>query len=198
MEIVLASTSPWRRKILEDVGFSVRTVPPGVDEAAVVASGAEPLATELGWRKAKAVAARYPASWVIGADQVVEDGNQVHGKPQDAQAHRAMLLGMRGRTHVLVTGVTLVSPGGTRQVIGRTAMTVRGDLTAAEVDAYVATGEGSGCAGGYAAEGLGGMLFESIDGDWFNVLGLPLFPGLTLLRSEGWRYGASGWTVGAA
>lgn len=195
VEIVLASTSPWRRKILEDIGFSVRVVPSHVDEKSVVVEGAEALALELAWRKASAVVGRFEDHWVIGADQVVEDGERVYGKPADPTEHRDTLLSMRGRTHTLVTGVAVLSPRGERRIVARTRMRVRSDLTPAEIDAYVATGEGSGCAGGYAAEGLGGMLFADIDGEWFNVLGLPLLGLLDVLRADGWRYGSEGWTV---
>jgi septum formation protein len=126
---------------------------------------------------------------VVGADQVLWDGHEVIGKPADAADHLRRLRGFRGRSHTLLTGWHVVGPGGVhRSGVERTVLWVRGDLSDAELAAYVATGEGTGCAGGYAVEGHGAWLFERIDGDWFNVVGLPLLAVLTALRELGWRY----------
>jgi septum formation protein len=99
-----------------------------------------------------------------------------------------MLRSMVGRRHALVTAVALVGPGFADTVTEETVLSVRADLDDAELEAYVATGEGSGCAGGYAAEGRGAFLFERIEGDFFNVLGLPLLRVIGLLRARGWRF----------
>jgi septum formation protein len=188
-EIVLASTSPWRRKLLTDAGLVVRARSPGVDERAVTADGPVALALELARRKADAVAALEPGAWVIGADQVVHQAGEVFGKPLDADDHAARLRSMRGRAHELVTGWALRGPGGPVEGVATTRLVVRADVTDAEIDAYVASGEGSGCAGGYAVESRGVFLFEAIDGDWFNVIGLPLLDVLGALRARGWRFG---------
>lgn len=205
--LILASTSPWRRRILQDAGLEVHCVPPEVDED-IGLSDPVALVRELAARKASAVAARYPDAWVIGADQVAFDPErpqEIWGKPPGPEEHLRRLLAMRGRRHRLVTGYALAVPlpaetppstGSRPPVAGEivvahehTDLTVRGDLEEEELRRYVATGEGSGCAGGYAAEGRGAFLFERIDGDWFNVLGLPLFRVLDLLRARGWRFG---------
>jgi septum formation protein len=188
-ELWLASTSPYRLRMLEAAGIRVRAQAPGVDEAS---SETDPvrLARELALRKAEALSARRPGDWVIGADQVAHDlvDRAPFGKPADAGDHLRMLRAMVGRSHALVTGVALVGPGFADAVTEVTVMRVRADLDEAELRAYVATGEGTSCAGGYAAEGRGAFLFERIEGDFFNVVGLPLLRVFTLLRARGWRF----------
>ena len=188
--LLLASTSPWRRKMLADAGVFARGVAPGVDE-----DSDQPVpsqrAIDLARRKALAVFEQHPEALVLGADQVVPNGNAIWGKPADPVAHLAQLQQLRGASHELVTGWCLVSQDGETTGHAVTRMVGRSDLTDAELRAYVATGEGSGCAGGYAAEGQGAFLFERIDGDWNNVLGLPLFDVLTALRARGWRFTGS-------
>lgn len=187
-ELLLASTSPWRRQMLCDVGVVARGVAPGVTEESDLS---EPTlrAVELACRKARAVYAKNPGTLVLGADQVVTDGREIWGKPTDPDDHFARLVQMRGRIHRLVTGYALIGEGVERTGHRTTTLSVREDLTDAELRAYVASGEGSGCAGGYAAEGRGAFLFDCIDGDWHNVIGLPIHDVIGLLRELGWRYG---------
>lgn len=190
-EVILASTSPWRARMLAHAGVVVRTVPSGVDEDAEPEHRPEQRAIALALAKARAVAALHPSALVIGADQVVWDGKEVFGKPRDPADHMARLLSMCGNAHDLVTGWAVIGPEGERTGLERTTLHVRHDISEAELRAYVESGEGSGCAGGYAAEGHGAFLFERIEGDWFNVIGLPLHAVLSELRRHGWRYGAS-------
>lgn len=194
----LASTSPWRRRLLEAAGVRVGIEAPGVDERAVTLPDPVALARDLARRKALAVADRHPGDWVIGSDQVGFDPEvgEPFGKPDDPEDHLRRLRALVGRPHVLVTGVALVrrgADGGVEEEVfdQRTTLHVRADLGEDELTAYVATGEGSHCAGGYAVEGLGAFLFERIDGDWFNVVGLPLLPLMSALRRRGWRFGGS-------
>ena len=177
--------------MLADVGVRARTEASGVDEDYEPGPDPTEIATMLAERKAASVAGRHPSAWVLGADQVVCDSvdrTQIWGKPTDPADHLARLAGMRGRSHVLVTGWVLIGPGVRRTGHCETVLHVRADLTDAELEAYVATGEGSGCAGGYMAEGRGAFLFERIDGDWFNVLGLPILQVFGALRELGWRF----------
>jgi septum formation protein len=191
-DLILASTSPWRKQILVDAGLEVRAEPSHVDESKVSALDPVYLVEELAIRKAKAVANRFPDAWVIGADQVAHDvqrPSEIWGKPGDPVAHLEQLRRIRGRAHTLITGFAVVAPAFTETGSETTVMFGRADLEDAELQAYVDTEEGRFCAGGYAAEGRGGFLFERIDGDWFNVLGLPLFRILSVLRRHGWRFG---------
>ena len=188
-ELVLASSSRWRREILENAGISLRVVEPKVDESLCVE--ADPVAhasTLAGW-KARAVFKLCPEDWVLGADQVMWDGQSVRGKPLTEGAHFDMLCGLRGKTHWLHTAFCLLSPVGQYAAVCSTRLRVRKDLSDREIQAYVETKEGRYCAGGYAIEGHGAWLFEEVEGDWFNVVGLPLFQVIRALREMGWRYG---------
>lgn len=175
--------------ILHNAGVECACVGSDVRESEVSADDPRSLVQKLASLKAAAVQARYPDAVVIAADQLAVDVQfgDVHGKPPDTDAHRARLLAMRGRAHDLVTGWVVRAPERTFQGLASTRMTVRGDVTADEIDRYIASGEGSHCAGGYAVEGSGVFLFERIDGDWFNVIGLPLLDVLGALRQLGWR-----------
>lgn len=185
LPIVLASTSPARIAMLRAAGIACAAVAPKVDEDAIVA--ATPAALAVARAAAKCDAVRVPGAVVIGADQVAHLDGVAFGKPAGPDDHRARLRQLRGRTHVLSTAACVRL--GERRVALHTdvRVTFRADLADAELDAYVATGEGSYCAGGYAAEGLGGNLIAAIDGDWFSVLGLPLYPVIGALRELGWR-----------
>jgi septum formation protein len=189
--LVLASKSAARRAMLEDAGvpFSVQVA--DVDEAAVKAAhgpaDAAGLAEELARVKALAVSRRDPEAWVLGADQTLAfDGGLVSKAGSTAEA-RTRLLSMRGRTHHLHSGAALARNG---QVVwsgvDTAAMRVR-DFSEAFLDVYLAA-EGDAllaCVGSYRLEGLGAQLFEAVEGDYFTVLGMPLWPVLTELRRAG-------------
>ena len=187
MALILASTSPWRRALLERAGVPCESLAPEVDERACALTEPVALAEALALLKARAVAARRPGALVLGADQVVHLDGRVFHKPSSPEEHRRELLALRGRTHELVTGVALLGPGTERVFHKRTRLTFREDLSEAEIDAYVASGEGSGCAGGYEIERRGAWLCASIEGSWFNVVGLPVLRVLGELRRLGWR-----------
>lgn len=182
--LLLASTSPARRALLEQVGLPFSAVAPLVEETLDPAGDPEAQARRLAEAKARAVAAGRPDALVIGADQVLVLEGRVLGKPADEAAARSQLRQMAGRQHALVTAVALVGDG---IWLGqeRTTLQVR-DLTDDEIDAYVATGEWQGCAGGYRLEGRGLALFERIEGDFTNVLGLPVPLLLGELRRRGY------------
>lgn len=171
--IVLASTSPARGALLRQAGITFEAVAPGVPEELV--AGRSPLeqARELARAKAQAVAALRPGAIVVGADQVLDLGGKALGKPASAAEAQSQLAELAGRTHELWTAFTIVAPGETVHDAEVTRLSVRA-LSRDELAAYVATGEWQGCAGGYRLEGRGVALFEKIDGDPTNVLGLPL------------------------
>ncbi len=193
MLLVLASTSPTRRKILASAGIVAEAISPGVDEDPRGIEDPVALAGALALRKALAIDPR-PGTWVLGSDQVAYDPahrSDNWGKPKSPLDHLERLKACRGRVHDLATGWALVGPDGAALMgVERAHMHVRADLTDEELRAYVGSGEGANCAGGYAVEGLGGFLFEKIDGDWYTVLGLPLFPIVGALRQVGWRFGS--------
>lgn len=185
--LVLASTSRWRQQLLLDAGVPVALVAPPADESAVQDADPVRLARARARLKAESVAALRPDAWVIGADQVAHLDGEAFGKPLDPDDHRARLRALRGRTHVLTTGVCVVVAGRLVEFTEDTHIRFRAGLTDAELDAYVATGEGSACAGGYRAEALGAQLIAEVQGDWANVIGLPVYPLISVLRANGWR-----------
>jgi len=191
-ELLLASASPFRRRMLEAAGVPFRVVPAEVDESALKRSLAgkvapEGLAEALAAAKAEAVSAKFPADLVIGADQVLALGDETFGKPHDLIAARAQLERLRGRTHRLLSAVALARGG--RVVwskVDTASLTVR-ELSAAFLDEYLARcGERLlGIAGAYEIEGLGIQLFDRVEGDYFTIVGLPLLPLLAELRARG-------------
>ena len=177
--LVLASTSPRRRRLLRELGipFSVRA--PEADERAL--PGEEPAAhvRRLALSKARAVARVLPpacgARWVLGADTVIALEGAILGKPRGPRDAGRMLARLAGRSHEVLTGVALVPPGGGR---ARTAV-VRSRVTMKPLDAevirrYVGTGEPLDKAGAYAVQGRGRRLVSRVSGSLTNVVGLPL------------------------
>lgn len=185
--LVLASASRWRQALLRDVGVDVLLVPSPADESSVVDPDPVRLARRRAELKARSVAALHPEAWVIGVDQVAHLDGEPFGKPVSVEDHRARLRALRGRTHTLTCGVCVVLPGRIVEFTEDTLVTFRGGLGDDEIDAYVASREGAECAGGYRAEARGGQLIAQVEGDWQNVIGLPVFSLVTVLRANGWR-----------
>jgi len=169
--LVLASRSPQRRAILEQLGvaFVERAVDVEEEEAG------EPSAVALANARRKALAAgAAKGEVVLAVDTVVAIDGEIWGKPPDSDAAAATLRRLSGRTHVVISGVAVAHPDGSvERATATTAVTFR-TLERALVDWYVATGEWEGRAGGYAIQGRGAALVERIDGDYLNVVGLPL------------------------
>ncbi|MCA1242770.1 Maf-like protein [Stappia stellulata] len=192
-EIILASASRIRGELLRNAGLNIIVDPADVDERAIeeplLKSGFPPadIAEVLAEAKAQAVSERHPGALVIGADQVLEfEGNRLT-KPDDMEAARRQLLAMSGKTHALHSAVTLARDG---ETLWRHVATVRlkmRDFGPAFVGRYLAqVGEVAlTSVGAYQLEGPGVQLFETIDGDYFSVLGLPLLPLLARLREQG-------------
>jgi septum formation protein len=174
--ITLASTSPQRRAILEQLGIPFVAVAPAYDEAS--RPGASPLEHAVG--KAHSV----KGELVLGVDtEVVVDGATL-GKPGDEAEAEAMLRRLAGRTHAVVSGLCLRAADWEEAVEATTLVTFRA-AGEAELAAYVATGEWEGRAGAYAIQGRGAALVERIDGDYLNVVGLPAAALLDILARRG-------------
>jgi nucleoside triphosphate pyrophosphatase len=174
--LILASASPARRNLLAAAGLDAAVMVSGVDESTVDSESAEELCLALARLKAEAVAARAADAVVIGCDSVLAFDGRILGKPADADEARERWYAMRGRTGVLHTGHCLLHADRRAQAVAST--TVRfGDVSDAEIEAYIASGEPLHVAGAFTLDGLGGLFVESIDGDPSNVIGLslPLF-----------------------
>ena len=170
--LLLASASPQRRAILEQLGLPFDVVAPRYEESP--RPGVEPvdLVREHALAKARSVAHEAAERPVLGVDtEVVLDG-RIYGKPATAQEAEAMLEALAGRTHDVVSGLALVTPGWEAVAHDETPVTFR-PLTPRDLAAYVASGEWEGRAGGYAIQGRGAALVRRIDGDYLNVVGLP-------------------------
>ena len=171
MTLVLASRSPQRRAILEQLG--VRFVERPVDVVEEEVGAPEAVAQENALRKALAAGAS-EGEIVLGVDTVVAIDLEIWGKPPNADAARATLRRLSGRTHIVVSGIALVRAGGdVKAATASTKVTFRA-LDDTLIDWYVARAEWRGRAGGYAIQGRGAALVERIEGDYLNVVGLPL------------------------
>ena len=174
MKIVLASQSPRRRQLLGQMGLEFTTQSPEIDESAFHGRDARGLVETLSREKARWVARQQtPDTLVIGADTVVVLDGAILGKPHSREEAVSMLTALSGRTHQVYTGVTLARGEDILTEHEVTAVTFR-PLTAAEIDAYVQSGEPMDKAGAYGIQGLGALLAERLEGDYFNVMGLPL------------------------
>lgn len=181
--LILASSSPQRRAILTALGADFEVVPSGYDEVPLDGPP-ERVVVARALAKARAVAGRDPRRPVVGVDtEVVMGGGGVLGQPADAAAARAMLTALAGREHRVLSGVAVIGAGEATACV-ETRVRLR-PLADAEVDAYVATGEWRGRAGGYAIQAGGGGLVATIDGELDNVIGLPVAALRGLLAAEG-------------
>ena len=189
--LILASTSPYRRAQLEQLGVSFRCEDPGVDEEPWHEAGLAPaeLVQQLSRAKAEAVAARLGSGWVIGADQVGVIYGTILTKPGTAERALAQLSQLSGRTHALLTGVTVlrVESGEIRTELDITELTMR-SLGEAALRRYIERDAPLACAGSYRFESLGAALFAQIRSeDPTSIVGLPLLRVTRLLSLLGFE-----------
>jgi septum formation protein len=187
VEIILASTSIYRRELLSRLLPEFHCVAPGVDEHRFHSQGMSPdeTAVRLAYEKSRAVAVRFPDAIVIGSDQLVDLDQQILGKPGSESSAVMQLLSMSGRTHRLLTAVCILSPRKQVQFVNTTTLTMRSLLTA-EAECYVRRDQPLDCAGSYRIESLGISLFEKIEtADFTAIMGLPLMQLSLVLRDFG-------------
>ena len=187
--LLLASASPARRRLLEQAAIPHRVQVSGVDEEAIDHPDPAQLVQLLARAKAGAVLQSgldREVSAVLGCDSVLAFDGEVFGKPADPQEAISRWRRMRGAWGELHTGHALLDPAGAERVAAVTTRVLFADLSDAEIEAYVATGEPLQCAGGFALEGRGGCLVERLDGCFSNVIGLSL-PLLRQWLSADWR-----------
>jgi septum formation protein len=170
--LLLASTSPQRRAILEQLGIPFEVVAPRYEEVDAEQGDAVELVRRHAQEKARSVADEAGERPVLGVDTAVVLGGRIYAKPADATAAERMLEALAAKTHLVLSGLCLLTPGWEVVEHESTRVTLR-ELTARDLGAYVAAGEWEGRAGGYAIQGRGAALVHRIEGDYLNVVGLP-------------------------
>ena len=185
--LVLASASPRRLELLAQIGLVPDLIDPAeIDETPQPGETARLLALRLARAKAAAVAQRSPNAFVLAADTVVAVGRRLLGKPDDAADAARMLALLSGRAHRVLTAVAVAAPGG-RMAARLSETRVRFKrLTGAEIDAYLASDEWAGKAGGYGVQGRAGAFVIDLNGSYTGVVGLPLYETRALLAGLGY------------
>lgn len=170
---VLASASPRRQELLAAAGYAFTVQTADVDETPLAGESAEAYVARLAEAKARAVLARRPDALVLGADTTVVVDGDILAKPADAADAARMLGRLQSRAHEVLTGVALVSARWSRVAVAATSVWFA-PMTAAEIEAYVASGEPMDKAGAYAIQGRAARYVTRIEGSYSNVVGLPV------------------------
>ena len=175
MDIILASQSPRRKELMGQIGLKFKVISPNVDEHMEGNPSPAQLVEELSLRKARAVERQADGeALIVAADTVVALEGTVLGKPEDEREAFAMLSALSGNRHYVYTGVTVLRDGRAVTQHEVTTVTFR-ELEPDEISSYIATGEPMDKAGAYGIQGLGALLVSGIEGDYFNVMGLPVY-----------------------
>jgi septum formation protein len=193
-QLILASASKTRARLLEAAGLAFSIELPGLDEATMrlALRGEQSLAPHdvaevLARAKAEAVSDLAKDAYVVGADQILAFGDEILSKPENMEAARRQLFDLKGKSHTLHTAVAVATGGETIWAQTESATLAMRELSPVFVGRYLAAvgDEVLRSVGAYQIEGIGIQLFEKIDGDYFSILGLPLLPLLGTLRREG-------------
>lgn len=171
--IILASSSPRRKELLSMIGLDYIVETSGEDEIQPYGLAPADYVKTLALQKAQPVASLHPEDCVIGADTIVYLEGDILGKPHTPDVAKTFLSRMQGKTHVVYTGVAVLKNGRADVRHCETKVTFA-PMSMREIDAYVATGEPLDKAGAYGVQGPGGVFVERVDGNYFNVIGLPL------------------------
>ncbi|MBI1740724.1 MAG: septum formation inhibitor Maf [Acidobacteriales bacterium] len=182
--LVLASASPRRQELLRNAGIPFEVQPAHIPEDPLPGEGAKECAERLAREKALAIARHRSQDVVLGADTVVVIGSEILGKPADSADAARMLRMLAGREHQVITGVCLVV-GGQWSVGSETTTVVMSEITEKEIADYIATGEPMDKAGAYAIQGIASRWIPRIEGDYSNVVGLPVALVCRMLRENG-------------
>ena len=184
--LILASTSPRRRDLLEQTGLEFTVIPSNLAEDSIPLSSPESYVKRLAEAKAKEISQRHSDSWVIGADTIVISNNTILGKPESRSDALKMLRSLSGKTHQVLTGYCICCTA-----IGRLfSETIKTDvcfktLTELQIEWYLNSGEPFDKAGAYGIQGIGAFLVKHIHGSYTNVVGLPVCEVFEFLINEG-------------
>jgi nucleoside triphosphate pyrophosphatase len=192
VNIILASTSPRRRELLDLLGIAFDIIPPICEE--VVSPDVTPSeqAKQFALDKAESIAIQHPQSLVLGSDTVIEIDGTLLGKPKDLKEAETMLRQLRGRCHQVHTGLALIKKEvDLSKALVETANVWIKDFDEEELRKYLATEESLGKAGAYSIQGHGAKLIEKIEGDYPTIVGLPLWCAAELFEGQGVKLGKS-------
>ncbi|MBI1425171.1 MAG: septum formation inhibitor Maf [Gammaproteobacteria bacterium] len=186
-KLVLASTSPYRKALLEKLQLAFDTAAPDIDESALPGENPEQLVARLAEAKAMAIADRYPDALIIGSDQVAVVDGKIVGKPGDHEKAHAQLKRAAGKRVTFLTGLCLHNSLSRRSQVEVVPFSVIfRQLTETQIEHYLQREQPYNCAGSFKSEGLGIALFEKLEGDDPNTLiGLPLIRLIRMLENEG-------------
>lgn len=174
-KLILASKSPRRAELLRATGWDFEAVAANIDETRQDSEAAVAYVRRLAEGKAEKIAQQSPDALVLGADTIVVVDDEILGQPGDEATSRRMLQALNGKWHEVVTGVALVRINNSIRLFDHEVTRVRfADLSKDEIDWYVATGEPLDKAGAYAIQGRAAPFIEEIQGDYFNIVGLPI------------------------
>lgn len=183
-KFIVASASPRRRELLQNIGYSFEIIPSDADESCDDSLSPEELVKELAERKAKSVFFRNPAAVVFGCDTVVEYKGTVLGKPKNHDEAKEMLSMLSGKVHNVHTGVCITDGEKTSTFVSTVRVEFY-ELSKELIESYVATNESDDKAGAYGIQGLGSVLVKGIEGDYFSVVGLPVAETVRVLSDFG-------------
>jgi septum formation protein len=183
--LILASQSPRRKELLQQIQLSFSIMSSNVDETVAPHLKPHEVVMELALKKAKEISAKHPESYVLGSDTVVAQGECILGKPQSEEEAREMLVMLSGKTHSVYTGVAILYGEKQSLFYEKTDVTFW-ELTSQEIDEYIASEEPFDKAGAYGIQGLGAKLVKEVKGDYFSVVGLPLSRVYRALREMGY------------
>ena len=194
IQLVLASASPRRQELLRNAGIPFTVCPSNIPEAPLAGESPRECAERLAREKAVAVSRQHPANFVLGADTIVVVDGEILGKPRDEADAMRMLRLLSGRIHQVITGVCLVGPSlrtgnqkletGFEDTRSETTLVTMASLTDEDIRSYVATGEPMDKAGAYAIQGNASRWIPRIEGDYFNVVGLPVALVYSMLKEH--------------
>ena len=184
--LILASKSPRRSELLRQVGLEFEVVPSGVEEGFLRGESPQEHVIRLAEAKVREVASKYPERWVIAADTIVCINGSILEKPTNREEALQMLRRLNDQEHWVLTGFAVchLAKGKADKEAVETAVKMK-NLTPAEMEWYIQTGEPFDKAGGYAIQGIGSFMIESIRGSYTNVVGLPLCELIQMLRGLG-------------
>jgi septum formation protein len=178
--LILASASPRRRELLAQAGFEFEVLPAHIDETRGAGEDTSAYVARLALEKAQAIHAQHPEATVLGADTTVVLNGEVLNKPENLQEAERMLRALSGRTHQVHTGIAVVSSSAQRIHVETTNVVFR-EISEEELATYLASGDSLDKAGAYGIQGYAARWIPRIDGDFFNVMGLPVAATVKLL-----------------